>query len=251
MHTTRRLLIVLLLAAGLLLSAPVTITVLATTDMHGNLLPVDYVTGAVAPRGLARIATLIRAVRAENPNTLLIDCGDTIQGTPLETVYQRELRAGNPPAQGDPMMRAMNLLGYDAMAVGNHEFNAGLVNFDRARRDAHFPWISADITVAPGGAEREFAPYIVKIVAGIRVAVIGLTTPKVPLWEKPENLGAYRFTSPIDAVKAAIAKLRRESSPRSDCGRRPLRTRPQSADAAGRRAVGERGLPACAAGAGY
>ncbi len=213
MDTTRRLLSILLISAGLLRPAAITVTLLATTDMHGNLVPVDYVTGAAAPRGLAKIATLIRAVRAENPNTILIDCGDTIQGTPLEGVYQRALRAGNPPAPGDPMMRAMNLLGYDAMAVGNHEFNAGLVNFDSARRDAKFPWISANIAVAGGGVERAFAPYIVKTVAGIKVAIIGLTTPMVPLWEKPENLGAYRFTPPVDAVKSAIAKLGRDERP--------------------------------------
>src|SRR6516225_3905630 len=106
MHTRRRLLPMVILSAVLLRASPVTVTVLATTDLHGNLMPVDYVTGAVVPRGLARIATLIRAVRAESPNSMLIDCGDTIQGTPLESVYQAGLRAGAPPAVGDPMMRA-------------------------------------------------------------------------------------------------------------------------------------------------
>jgi 2',3'-cyclic-nucleotide 2'-phosphodiesterase/3'-nucleotidase len=202
-----------ILSAVLLRASPVTVTVLATTDLHGNLMPVDYVTGAVVPRGLARIATLIRAVRAESPNSMLIDCGDTIQGTPLESVYQAGLRAGAPPAVGDPMMRAMNLLGYTAMTVGNHEFNAGLPNLDRARRDAAFPWIAANITVARPNAEREFAPYAVQTIAGVKVAVIGVTTPLVPLWERPENLGAYRFTSPVEAVKLAIAKLRRAEHP--------------------------------------
>ncbi len=213
----RRLLSILILSAGLLRPAQVTLTVLATTDLHGNLVPVDYVTGAAAPHGLAKIATLIRAVRAENPNTILIDCGDTIQGTPLEDVYQSALRSGasspGEPAVQDPMMRAMNLLGYDAMTLGNHEFNAGLVNLDRARHDARFPWISANTTVAKPGAERPFAPFIVKTVAGIKVAVIGVTTPVIPLWEKPENLGAYRFTSPVEAVQLAVAKLRRDQQP--------------------------------------
>ena len=202
-----------LLASCVLHGAPVTVTVLATTDLHGNLLPVDYVTGGTAPRGLARIATLIRAVRAENPNTILLDCGDTIQGTPLESVYQKASRAGSPPAAGDPMMRAMSLLGYDAMTLGNHEFNAGLENLEAARRDAKFPWLSANTAVTGHGAERPFAPYIVKTVAGIRVAVIGVTTPVIPLWEKPENLGAYRFTAPVEAVRSAIATLRREQRP--------------------------------------
>src|ERR1035441_7715562 len=146
----RRLIPLLLCAASVLTAQQVTVTILATTDLHGNLVPVDYVTGQTVARGLAKIATLIRQVRAENANTLLIDCGDTIQGTPLEDVYQSIARTGaHPPGHrpaamrgGDPMMRAMNLLGYDAMTLGNHEFNAGLANLARARQEAKFPWLS-------------------------------------------------------------------------------------------------------------
>ena len=74
----RRLIPILLCAAGLLTAQPVTVTLLATTDLHGNLVPVDYVTGSPVARGLAKIATLIREARAGNANTLLIDCGATI-----------------------------------------------------------------------------------------------------------------------------------------------------------------------------
>src|SRR3954468_20156833 len=87
----------LLAFAALAHAQQVGITVLATTDLHGNLYPIDYVTDKPAPRGLAKIATLIRAARAENPNSLLIDCGDTIQGTPLEYVYQTIARTGAAP----------------------------------------------------------------------------------------------------------------------------------------------------------
>jgi 2',3'-cyclic-nucleotide 2'-phosphodiesterase/3'-nucleotidase len=221
----RRLISILLFASWVLAAQQVTVTILATTDLHGNLVPVDYVTGQPAQRGLAKIATLIRQTREENANTLLIDCGDTIQGTPLEDVYQSIVRTGADPAGhrpaaklgGDPMMRAMNLLGYDAMTLGNHEFNAGLANLAKARLDAKFPWISANTTVnttpARGGAEREFAGYIVKTVGGVKVAVIGITTPLIPLWERTENVGAYRFRAPIEAVRSAVARLRREERP--------------------------------------
>ncbi len=218
----RRLISILLLAAALLAAQPVTVTLLATTDMHGNLVPVDYLTNQSVPRGLAKVATLIREARAGNANTLLIDCGDTIQGTPLESVYQSIARSGadpvghKPPAPlvGDPMMRAMNLLGYDAMTVGNHEYNAGLANLAKARADAKFPWLSANTMLAArGAAEREFAPYLVKTLGGVKVAVIGITTPVIPVWERPENLGAYRFLSPVDAVRKAVAKLRQDERP--------------------------------------
>lgn len=83
-----------LLAAGAAGARDVTVRVLATTDLHGNIYPYDYYTARTAQRGLAKIATLIAAERAGNPNTLLIDCGDTIQGTPLEGVYQATVRNG-------------------------------------------------------------------------------------------------------------------------------------------------------------
>src|SRR5580693_7769230 len=136
--------------------AELKITLLATTDLHGNLFPYDYYSAQPAERGLAKIATLIKAARAENPNNLLIDCGDTIQGTPMEAVYQEK---GGTGLDHDPMMLAMNAIGYDAMVVGNHEFNFGLRNIAAARADAHFPWISSNIIATPGDSPKPFAPY--------------------------------------------------------------------------------------------
>src|ERR1700691_1840123 len=120
MGTLRALLAASILAAlglGMAEAADLKITLLATTDLHGNLFPYDYYTAQPAARGLAKIATLIQTARAENPNNLLIDCGDTIQGTPLEAVYQEKGGAGlehdSPPLKQDPMMLAMNAIGYD------------------------------------------------------------------------------------------------------------------------------------------
>jgi 2',3'-cyclic-nucleotide 2'-phosphodiesterase/3'-nucleotidase len=194
----------------------VVITVLATTDMHGNIYPYDYLTGRPAERGLAKLATLINAEREISSNTLLIDVGDTIQGSPLESVYQHYVRTGRypldlkpaEPLKADPMMLVMNYLRYDAMTVGNHEFNFGLENLDRARSDARFPWLSANAKATKPG-RKPFAPYALKTVGGVKVAVIGVTTPAVPSWEKPENFKDYEFVDAKQAVIEALADARK------------------------------------------
>jgi len=201
------------------------IRVLATTDLHGNIFPYDYYTSQPVARGLAKIATLIAQERTPNPNTLLIDCGDTVQGSPLETVHLAAVRAskgagktsrgpiGAPEA--DPMMLAMNRLGYDAMTIGNHEFDLGVADLERARREARFPWISsnvisANISATPGA--HGFQPYVIKTVAGVRVAVIGATTESIPSWEPPENYRGLRFTDAVAAVRKNVEEIRRKRS---------------------------------------
>jgi 2',3'-cyclic-nucleotide 2'-phosphodiesterase/3'-nucleotidase len=196
-----------LLAAGLPAEERVTVTILATTDVHGFLLPYDYVTAKPAPRGLAAAATLIAEVRRETPNTLLIDCGDTIQGSPLEGVHQAAVRAGKSTAP-DPMMLAMNALGYDAMVLGNHEFNYGLKNLAAARVAGRFPWISANTRT--GDTQPAFAPYLVKSVGGVKVAIVGVTTPSIPEWEKPEQIQGMSWVSPEEGVERALAQLEAE-----------------------------------------
>jgi 2',3'-cyclic-nucleotide 2'-phosphodiesterase/3'-nucleotidase len=102
------------------------------------------------------------------------------------------------------MMLAMNKLGYDAMTLGNHEFNFGLKNLNGARDTAKFPWLSANTI----GGPVPFARTFLKSVGGVRVVVIGVTTPVIPQWEKPENFGTYRFISPIEIVRKEIAEAR-------------------------------------------
>ncbi|HVG29327.1 MAG TPA: bifunctional UDP-sugar hydrolase/5'-nucleotidase [Pyrinomonadaceae bacterium] len=179
------------------------ITILSTTDLHGNILPVDYYTNKPDARGLAKAATIIRAARKENPQgTLLVDSGDTIQGTPLEYVHNK---MNNAPA--DPMMLSMNALRFDAMAVGNHEYNFGLGVLAKARGEAHFPWLSAN-TYKAGTDETYYQPYVVKELNGVRVGVLGLTTAGVPSWENRENYAGIEFRAPVAEARKWVEVLR-------------------------------------------
>jgi 2',3'-cyclic-nucleotide 2'-phosphodiesterase (5'-nucleotidase family) len=178
------------------------ITILSTTDLHGNILPLDYYTNRPDERGLAKVATIIKQARRENPNLLLVDSGDTIQGTPL--VYYHNKKSNAPP---DPMMLTMSALRYDAMTVGNHEYNFGLKVLEKARREASFPWISAN-TYRKGTDQTYYDPYVVKEVSGVRVGILGLTTAGVPFWENPENYAGLEFREPVSEAKKWVAALR-------------------------------------------
>ncbi|MEA2172892.1 MAG: hypothetical protein QOD00_484 [Blastocatellia bacterium] len=187
-------------AAGPIIRAQVTI--LATTDLHGNINPIDYYSNKPDARGLAKAATIIKAARKERPDLLLLDSGDTIQGTPL--IYYHNKKNNRPP---DPMMLSMNALKYDAMAVGNHEYNFGLPVLEKARHEAKFPWLSAN-TYKKGTDQPAYDPYLVKNVGGVRVGVLGLTTPGVPSWENPENYAGLEFRETVSEAKKWTGILR-------------------------------------------
>ncbi len=192
----------LLLGARSRAANRVQITILGTTDLHGNIYGIDYYTNHADNRGLAKIAAIVKRIRNENPEALLIDSGDTIQGTPLE--YYHNIKNNQPP---DPMMLAMNFLHYDAMTVGNHEYNFGLRVLEKARREARFPWLSAN-TYDTGTENTHFQPYIIKEIGSVRVAILGLTTPGIPNWENAPNYVGLDFRDPLSEAQKWVSLLR-------------------------------------------
>lgn len=181
------------------------VTVLSTTDVHGHVHPIDYFTGEPANQGLAKVATLIQRSRLIDPELILLDGGDTIQGSP----YAYHMAVVEPTSP-HPIMTAMNALRYDAMVPGNHEFNFGLEPLNSARRSARFPWIAANVCLE-GTEDPANAPYIIKQVRGVRVGILGLTTPTIPAWENPEHYAGLSFTDPVKAAHRWVSELRRRS----------------------------------------
>jgi 2',3'-cyclic-nucleotide 2'-phosphodiesterase/3'-nucleotidase len=203
-----RLLSLVAIAMALLITATgaapnrVRITLLGTTDLHGNLFPVDYYRNQPAERGLAKIATLVRKVRTEREHVLLLDSGDTIQGTPLAYYFARKETAAP-----NPTIAAMNALGYDAMAIGNHEFNFGLENLWKAQRESEFPWLAANIA-SDYADDRAFAPFVIREIGGVRVGIVGFITPAVPNWEIPAHYAGYRFRPIVETARRVIPEVR-------------------------------------------
>ncbi len=181
----------------------VRITLLGTTDTHGHLLAWDDLTNKPVNGGLAKIATLIQQVRASAPNVLLLDSGDTTEGTPMAYYF-----AEKDTTVPNPEIAAFNALHYDAMAVGNHEFNFGETEMWKAKRESHFPWLAANLKETYTSGVPYIQPYIIKKIAGVRVGIVGFVTPGVPRWEIPSHYRGYTFEPIVDAARRVIPQVR-------------------------------------------
>lgn len=181
----------------------VTLTVLFTSDVHAHLLPQDDVRQRPARGSLAQVATVVAATRRQNKLTLVLDGGDAIQGTPLaHYVLSGQMGQGQ-----DPTILAMNLVGYDAAVLGNHEFNYGLNVLQRAIAQSRFPWLAANLENLPK-AGLAVAPYLVLKRGPLRIGVIGLTNPRVPFWDPPEHWLPLRFQDPVVVGEKLVRALR-------------------------------------------
>lgn len=196
------------------------LTVMGTTDLHGNVFNWDYFKNAEYDDsahndiGLAKISTLVDQVRADRgeENTLLIDAGDTIQGTPLAYYY-----AKIDPIDGDtihPMAAAMNAIGYDAAALGNHEFNYGIPLLRQFESQLDFPLLGANAVDERTGRPA-FRPYTIETVRPegggkpIRVGILGLTNPGIAIWDKANVEGQLEFPGLVEQAQYWVPKMQR------------------------------------------
>ncbi len=194
--------ICILLVAFSLSAQELRLQILSTTDMHAAVMPEDPYTLVPGAHGWAKVATLIRQFKAKQPNSLLVDCGDSLQGEPLAYV-----RARLHPEMGDPSIAIMNALGYHAMAVGNHDFDWGQAVLRRAEEQATFPWLGANLGLTATG-KSAFTPYAIVEVSGARVAILGLTTSGLARMADAAHLEGMRVLDAVTTARTLVPMLR-------------------------------------------
>lgn len=179
----------------------VSLTLLCTTDVHGRVLP--YVDPQSGKRvgGMLRCASAIEEIRRDQPNTLYVDCGDLIQGT-AESWLTR----------GRIMIRTLEWLRCDAWVIGNHDFDWGVDALTDLHDQTSLTLLAANLTVRPDTTNRLYKvrPYVIKEVDGIRVAIVGLTTPGIPTWTLPDMLRNVGFNRSVAALAQVMPSVRAE-----------------------------------------
>lgn len=197
-------LIILISSIPLFAQAPDTLYILQTTDVHGHIYPYNYYTDKPAGYGLAKAYTKICEYRKKHKNVLLIDSGDLLQGTPLAYYYDKI----NATAL-NPLILTLNYMGYDAFTVGNHDIEQGFPVYYRAMRLSAFPWLSAN-AVLPDGRSF-FEPYAKFNLNGIKIVVLGLTTPAIPMWLDSTLYPGIRWTDMIKTAAYWAPRLRQNA----------------------------------------
>lgn len=185
------------------------LTILYTSDVHGNALPIKYGTNEPADIGLAKYATVVKEAREKCTNLLVLDNGDLIQGTPLMTHYVKRH-----DTKENPMIGIMNQIGIEASVLGNHEFNFGKGVLEDAIKQSNFPWLSAN-TIDQSSKEPYFGqPYYIKeLDNGIKLAVIGITTHYIPNWESPKHIEGISFDDAFITLQQWVNHIQKTEEP--------------------------------------
>ena len=180
----------------------VTITVLHTSDTHSCIMPLSTAltdTMTAGRGGFLRRAAMIEQERAANADLLLLDCGDFSQGSPYYNVYKGDVEVG-----------LMNIMGYDAAAIGNHEFDCGMENMARLFRMAHFPIVCANYDFTGTPVEGLVKPYIVVERGGLRIGIFGIS-PRLDGLVMDAACKGVTFIDPVEAANAAVGSLKAEN----------------------------------------
>lgn len=207
-----------LCVAGALHAATVDLRVLETTDLHSNMMDFDYYKDTPTDRfGLARTASLIHSARQEAVNSVLVDNGDLIQGSPLgDYMAAKGLQTG----EVHPVYQAMNTLDYAVGNIGNHEFNYGLDYLRRALSGAKFPYVNANVLDAATGKPL-FTPYRILDTPvtdrsgnahRLRIGYIGFVPPQIMVWDKANLSGKVTVADISETARKWVPEMRRQGA---------------------------------------
>ena len=197
----------------------VAVRILSTTDLHTNLANYDYYQDKETQNlGLAKTAVLIAKAKAENPNVVLVDNGDTIQGTPLGTykAIVDPIEAG----EQHPMYQALNSLGYDAGTLGNHEFNYGLDFLNKVIATAGMPLVNANVLDAKTNQplfktheiiEKTFVDADGKEVS-LKIGITGIVPPQILNWDKALLEGKVLVNDAVESLNTLVPQMRAEGA---------------------------------------
>ena len=191
--------LIFVLAVSVVAKAQKQIVILHTNDTHSTIEPVSRyskVKEAAGKAGCVRRATMVKQLREQNPDILLFDSGDFSQGSTFYTMYKGDVEVG-----------LMNIMGYDAATIGNHEFDFGLDNLARLARQAKFPIVCSNCDFTGTPCQDVIKKYCVVVRDGVRIGVFGLT-PKIEGLVMKENIAGVKYIDPIQATKEMVSVLR-------------------------------------------
>ncbi len=191
----------------------VDINIFTTNDEHGWIFDWDFgqggprkYHGTPKPSGLARVSTMYKKLSAENDNSMLISCGDSIQGTILSYYYNFI-----EPEKVNPISALFSKMGYEAWTIGNHEVEQGnkvlMKVADEMAADG-IPVLGANAVWADDHDKPYFEPYTIKMIDGVRVGILGLTTPGIPMWLADSTHEGYVFLDMVETAKKYVPILR-------------------------------------------
>ncbi|MBG0752655.1 bifunctional 2',3'-cyclic-nucleotide 2'-phosphodiesterase/3'-nucleotidase [Pectobacterium aroidearum] len=199
-------------------AATVDLRVLETTDLHSNMMDFDYYKDTPTDKfGLVRTASLIHAAREQASNSVLVDNGDLIQGSPLgDYMAAKGLKAGDV----HPVYQAMNTLDYSVGNIGNHEFNYGLDYLHKALSGAKFPYVNANVLDAKTGKPL-FTPYHIENKSvkdrdgkqhTLRIGYIGFVPPQIMVWDKANLTGNVTVEDITESAKKWVPEMRKQGA---------------------------------------
>ena len=206
------------LIAASVQATTVDLRIMETTDLHSNMMDFDYYKDAATEKfGLVRTASLINAAREEVKNSVLVDNGDVIQGSPLGDYVAKE---GLKNGETHPVYQAMNTLDYVVGNLGNHEFNYGLDFLHKAINGARFPYINANI-IDVKTKKPMFTPYLSKETEvtdqegkkqTLKIGYIGFVPPQIMTWDKKNLSGKVTVNDITETARQYVPEMREKGA---------------------------------------